>query len=86
MAAPAREGDEGSCVSRAKCPREATTRKHMHIEGAEDEEESPAGLLNELVTGKGADEVYGAEDDLREEGVGYPCGDEEWLRADLIAL
>ena len=59
---------------------------HAHPEGAEDKEGSPAGLLNEPETGEGADEVYGAEDDLREEEVGYPCGDEEWFRADLIAL
>lgn len=59
---------------------------HAHPEGAEDEEESPAGLLNEPETRKGADGVNGAEGLLREEGVGHPRGDEEWFRADLIAL
>lgn len=59
---------------------------HAHPEGAEDEEGSPAELLSKPETGEGADEVYVAEVDLREEGVGYPCGDEEGFRVDLIAL
>lgn len=41
---------------------------HAHPEGAEDEEGPPAERLNELETGEGADEVYGAEDNLREKG------------------
>lgn len=42
---------------------------HAHPEGADDEEGPSAKFLDEDETGEGADEVHGAEDDLRDERV-----------------